>query len=105
MHPIGCNCYMCTTYGPSDPGDEMAEQIANDIIAEVDGDLDLAIRVVEKTKYILDSMNGRRPQRANDSPFHIVEYQETAYRYVTDPRYGSIVPAFGIGPEMKDGGQ
>lgn len=48
----------CVTCGRThDVVDEMAQEIAEGVIAECDGDLDLAIKVIERTKYLLDQRN------------------------------------------------
>lgn len=53
----------CVTCGRShDEADNMADEIAQGIIDECEGDLDLAIKVVEKTRYLLGKLNDRQAQ-------------------------------------------
>lgn len=59
----------CATCGRiHDQSDTIAQQLVEDIIAEVDGNLELAIQVIVKTKDLLEQRKTGTPAYTFDSP-------------------------------------
>lgn len=104
-HLVDVGSSMCATCGRiHDQVDEMAETLASGIIDEAEGDLDLAIKIIDRAKSILDQRN-----KTHEIQYHIHSDYETSLKeefirsHLRGYVYDEDISRFGVTDYWTDG--